>query len=142
VAFGFGWCQARAHGDLLLRLYGQARGRAGEYWGREYLDGDRLVATMGFRDRARDWLNVQSPKFRRLVEAFVEGINGCMDADPGAAAEESRRVLPVTAEDVFAHTLRVYLTFVTINGQSGQGVDPSVPRFVDSGLPLPPGSNG
>jgi acyl-homoserine-lactone acylase len=33
VAFGFGWCQARAHGDLLLRLYGQARGRAAEYWG-------------------------------------------------------------------------------------------------------------
>jgi acyl-homoserine-lactone acylase len=51
-------------------------------------------------------------------------------------------VLLATAEDVFAHTLRVYLTFLTINGQSGQKVNPSVPRFIDSRLPLPPGSNG
>jgi acyl-homoserine-lactone acylase len=26
----FGWAQAHSHGDLILRLYGQARGRAGE----------------------------------------------------------------------------------------------------------------
>ena len=29
--FGFGWAQAHAHGDLLLRLYAQARGRSAEY---------------------------------------------------------------------------------------------------------------
>src|SRR5689334_15331826 len=30
---GFGWAQAQSHGNLILRLYGQARGRAAEYWG-------------------------------------------------------------------------------------------------------------
>lgn len=29
----FGWAQMQSHGNLLLRLYGQARGRAAEYWG-------------------------------------------------------------------------------------------------------------
>ncbi|MHC5823396.1 MAG: penicillin acylase family protein, partial [Nostoc sp.] len=36
--YAFGWAQMQSHGDLLLRLYGQARGRAAEYWGEKYLD--------------------------------------------------------------------------------------------------------
>src|SRR5215216_6374803 len=39
--YGFGWAQMHAHGDLLLRLYGQARGRPAEYWGERYLESDR-----------------------------------------------------------------------------------------------------
>ena len=30
--YAFGWAQMANHGDLLLELYGQARGRAAEYW--------------------------------------------------------------------------------------------------------------
>ena len=29
--YAFGWAQMANHGDLILRLYGQARGRAAEY---------------------------------------------------------------------------------------------------------------
>ena len=29
----FGWAQMQSHGDLILQLYGQARGRAAEYFG-------------------------------------------------------------------------------------------------------------
>src|SRR5215217_6042320 len=31
--YGFGWAQAHAHGNPLLRLYAQARGRGAEYFG-------------------------------------------------------------------------------------------------------------
>ncbi|MBL8120800.1 MAG: penicillin acylase family protein, partial [Anaerolineae bacterium] len=31
--YAFGWAQAQNHADLILRLYGEARGRAAEYWG-------------------------------------------------------------------------------------------------------------
>ncbi|WP_232618361.1 penicillin acylase family protein, partial [Xanthomonas arboricola] len=31
--YGFGWAQTHSHGNLLLHLYGEARGRAAEYWG-------------------------------------------------------------------------------------------------------------
>ena len=44
--YAFGWAQMQSHGDLVLRLYGQARGRGAEYWGAEYLDSDRWVRTM------------------------------------------------------------------------------------------------
>ena len=39
LLYAYGWAQMQAHGDLILRLYGQARGRAAEYWGRDHLDG-------------------------------------------------------------------------------------------------------
>ena len=35
--FAHGWAQAKSHGDLLLRLLGESRGRAAEYWGEEHL---------------------------------------------------------------------------------------------------------
>ena len=39
--FAHGWAQAKSHGDLLLRLLGESRGRAAEYWGEEHLEEDR-----------------------------------------------------------------------------------------------------
>src|SRR6187200_2614477 len=53
--FAFGWAQMQSHGDLILRLYGQSRGRGAEYWGAEYLDVDRWVRTMGVPARAAEW---------------------------------------------------------------------------------------
>lgn len=50
---GFGWAQMHSHGNLLLRLYGQARGRAAEYWGKDYLESDRWVRTMGVPKRPK-----------------------------------------------------------------------------------------
>ena len=31
--YAYGWAQMQNHGDLILKLYGQARGRASEYGG-------------------------------------------------------------------------------------------------------------
>src|SRR6476659_3479684 len=67
----FGWAQMQSHGDLILRLYGQARGRAAEYWGADYLDSDRWVQTMGVLDRAQQWYQAQKPPFRRYLDAFA-----------------------------------------------------------------------
>ena len=68
----FGWAQMEAHGDLILRLYGQARGRAAEYWGKDYLDSDKQVLRAGVPARSRGWLEKQTPEARRLLDAFVQ----------------------------------------------------------------------
>lgn len=73
--YAFGRAQAHSHGDLILRLYGQARGRAAEYWGKSYLESDKLVRTVGIPDRARRWYAQQSPAFRKYLDAFAAGIN-------------------------------------------------------------------
>jgi acyl-homoserine-lactone acylase len=64
--YAFGWAQMQSHGDLLLRLYGQARGRGAEYWGPNYADTDRWVRTMGVPARAR---RSGPPRKRRMCAA-------------------------------------------------------------------------
>ena len=52
--YAHGWAQMRNQADLLLRLYGESRGRAAEYWGGEpKLELDRWVQLNGVPDRAR-----------------------------------------------------------------------------------------
>src|ERR1035438_6697724 len=51
VFYGFGWAQAQSHGNVILRLYGEARGRAAEYWGAAYADGDRWASAAPARSQ-------------------------------------------------------------------------------------------
>lgn len=112
--WAFGWAQMASHGDLLLRLYGQARGRAAEYWGADFRDSDIWVRTNGIPARAQDWLEVQSPYMRAYLDAFAEGINAYARANPDSVDDSFEVVLPVTSADVLAHFQRViHFTFVT-----------------------------
>ncbi|MBD2448914.1 acylase [Nostoc sp. FACHB-152] len=129
----FGWAQMQSHGNLLLRLYGQARGKAAEYWGEEYLDSDKWVLTMSVPTRASTWYKAQSPEFRSYIDAFASGINAYAKKHPDIIDDEFKVVLPVTPKDVLSHLQRVLLfSFV---------VDPG--RVVDmSPTKTAPGSNG
>jgi acyl-homoserine-lactone acylase len=135
--YSFGWAQMHAHGDLLLRLYGQARGRAAEYWGDRYLESDRLLRTIGTPGRAGEWYAAQSPDFRANLDAFAAGINAYAQLHPERLADEVQVVLPVTAEDVLAHTLRFWLFFLWAGKQ---GTD--VISFEQFGIQFTGGSNG
>ena len=113
LLYAYGWAQMQAHGDLILRLYGQARGRAAEYWGPDHLDGDRSVWRASIPARAQDWLKEQPPQAARLLEAFVRGMNDYAAKHPETLDPQRRVVLPVAAVDVLAHTQRViHLMFV------------------------------
>ena len=108
-----GWAQTHSHGNLLLKLYGEARGRAAEYWGAAFLPSDRLMWTAGVPGRAEEWYRAQTPGFRRLLDAFAAGINAYAEAHPDALEPAVRQVLPVSAVDVLAHQQRItHFTFV------------------------------
>ncbi len=110
----FGWAQAQSHGDLILRLYGQARGRAAEYWGEKYLESDRWVRTNGIPVRAGEWYRAQSPDFRSYLDAFAAGVNAYAKEQAGKIADDVEVVLPISPVDVMAHTQRViHYSFVT-----------------------------
>ncbi|MBD2335837.1 acylase [Calothrix sp. FACHB-156] len=109
----FGWAQMQSHANLLLRLYGQARGKAAEYWGEDYLESDKWVLTMGVPNRANSWYQAQSPAFRGYIDAFASGINAYGKAHPDLIDDQVEIVLPVKPEDVLAHLQRVlYFTFI------------------------------
>lgn len=111
--YEFGWAQMHNHANLLLRLYGQARGRAAEYWGEEYLASDKLVHLFQVQALAEKEYEEQTPGFKAFLDAFVKGINDYARAHADAIDEDYRRVLPVRPQDVLAHGIRViYLNFV------------------------------
>lgn len=119
--YAFGWAQMESHGNLMLRLYGQARGRAAEYWSDKYTDSDKYVRTMGVPGRAREWATNQTAEFKPLLSAFVSGINAFAKEHPEQIAPDMKQVLPVSAEDVMGHVQRVLnFTFVS-NPQTVQG---------------------
>jgi acyl-homoserine-lactone acylase len=107
VFYGFGYAQAQSHGDLILRLYGEARGRASEYWGPEYLDSDDWVVVNGIYERAAEWYKEQTPQFRADLDAFALGINEYVAQHPDAIDPEVKVVLPITGIDIIAHAQRL-----------------------------------
>jgi acyl-homoserine-lactone acylase len=138
---GYGWAQAKSHGDLLLKLYAEGRGRAAEIWGPSELKNDRWMALNGVAARTQAWLKAQSPAFRADLEAFAAGIDAYAAAHPEALSPQARQVLPVSAADVLGHSLRlfqyVYLAPPTIADHlPGASVEPAQPPQE------PAGSNG
>ena len=75
VFYGFGWAQAKSHGNLLLHLYGEARARGAEYWGESFADQDRWLIAHGEYERSARWYKQQTPQFRADLDAFAAGIN-------------------------------------------------------------------
>ena len=106
--YGFGWAQARSHGNIVARLYAEARGRAAEYYGPAELQNDRWMAINDVPARADRWLREQEPGFRQYLEAFAAGMNDYERAHPDAFDEGSRRVFPMSAVDVIAHAHRLF----------------------------------
>ncbi|NMG08635.1 acylase [Brasilonema sp. UFV-L1] len=134
----FGWAQMQSHGNLLLRLYGQARGRAAEYWGEKYLESDRWVLTTGIPERASSWYNSQSPTFRNYLDAFAAGINAYAKEHKEKLDDEVEAVLPVKAEDVLAHLHRVlHFTFV-VNPEEVAGVAKEESKAGSNGWAIAP----
>ncbi|MBD1908666.1 acylase [Trichocoleus sp. FACHB-6] len=114
----FGWAQMQSHGNLILRLYGQARGQGAEYWGKEYLESDEWVQTMGIPERASKWYEAQNPAFRSYLDAFAAGINAYALKHPELIDDEVEMVLPVRPVDIIAHEQRVTNFTFIVNPES------------------------
>jgi acyl-homoserine-lactone acylase len=105
--YAYGWAQAQNHGDLVLQLYGQARGRGAEYWGEKYAEADKWVITNSIYERAGEWNKVQKPAMRKNLDAFARGINDYAATNPDKISDAAKLVLPVNATDVIANAHRV-----------------------------------
>jgi acyl-homoserine-lactone acylase len=101
-----GWAQMQNQANLILRLYGESRGRAAEYWGPSHLELDRWVQLNSVPELAKVWYDAQDPQFRQYLDAFARGMNDYAKAHPDAIGAEYRVALPVTGLDVIEHSLR------------------------------------
>src|SRR6266542_3289245 len=60
--YAHGWAQMQNHADMLLRLYGESRGRSTEYWGvasPEKLELDRWVRLNNVPELSQKWYQAQ-----------------------------------------------------------------------------------
>lgn len=164
--YAYGWAQTAAHGNLLLTVYGNARGKAAEYWGPKgnpispaanNLNNDTWVWTNGIPQRGEEWLAAQRPEFRKYLDAFAAGINAYAAAHGDTLSVEAKRVLPVTTLDIITHEEKfVNFTFVagqrlmfpTRNGGTSEAaLDPRMAPFADDdpaapNMDMEDGSNG
>jgi len=116
--YAYGWSQMQSHGDLILKLYGEARGRAAEYWGETNLQSDIYIRTMGVPQRAKTWFKANNPNFQKYLSAFAQGMNDYADNHKESLDKKRLPVLPVLPEDILAHTQRVlYLHFLGFTSQ-------------------------
>ncbi len=123
----FGYAQMESHGDLLLRLFAEARGRGAEFYGPAYADSDRAVRTMDTYGVAQRWLGQQSPAFRRYLEAFAAGVNQYARENPNGLNIAGKAVLPVTAADILANTTRAFYSFVDAITNCSSALPPAIP---------------
>ncbi|RDB02416.1 acylase [Runella aurantiaca] len=105
--YAYGWAQTQNHGNLILQLYGQARGKGAEYWGEKYAQADRWVITNSIYERATEWYALQKPAMRKNLDAFATGVNEYANEHPDKLSNEAKRALPVTAIDLIAHAQRI-----------------------------------
>jgi acyl-homoserine-lactone acylase len=105
--YGFGWAQMHNHANLLLKLLGQARGKAAEYWGSDFVESDKEVHLFNLAAIARKTYSLQEPQYKGYLDAFVRGINDYAQKHPGSITKEMKMVLPVTPLDIMAHSNRV-----------------------------------
>lgn len=116
--FGYGYVQMKSHGNLILKLYGESRGRAAEYFGprsadpvafggTDNLENDRWVRLNNAPARAAAWLAVQEPEYQRGFAAFADGMNAAAAAMGDELDAERRAVLPIQPVDSLLHVHRI-----------------------------------
>ena len=107
--YAFGWAQMKAHGDIILKSYGKARGRSAEYWGgKQNLQSDLTSRKLNVPQRAHDWYAAQNGKMKELISSFVLGMNAFCEHYPEAISEEFKVVLPLENTDPLAQLQLTY----------------------------------
>jgi acyl-homoserine-lactone acylase len=113
--YAFGWAQMNNHANLLLKIYGQARGRAAEYWDADYVSSDKQVLLFDLPAKAETIYAKQTAEYKSYIDAFVKGINDYAKKHPETIDKEMKPVLPVRGADVFANIQRTIFRFLTAN---------------------------
>ena len=100
------WGQMKNHGNLILKLYGEARGTSAELWG-EGFEINKALRHLGLYDQLQPAYDNLTPKYQEMLQSFVAGINSYAEKNSDELDEKYKKVLPITANDIIAHNFRV-----------------------------------
>lgn len=107
-----GWAMAKQHGNLVLKLYGEARGRAAEYRGEKLAAQDRLFRTLGVPFIGKRNYDNSDEFTHHSYQAFIKGFNDYISVNKKQFKVENLAVYPAKPEDITAHFYRIlYVVF-------------------------------
>ncbi|MEO6979656.1 MAG: penicillin acylase family protein, partial [Mucilaginibacter sp.] len=107
--FAQGWAEMQAHANLVLRLYGTARGKAATYWGTAYEQSDMLVHNLNIPQTAISFRKSQSAQVKQIIGSFTNGMNAYAKAHPEVIDKDKLAILPVTPDDVNLESLYLFV---------------------------------
>lgn len=105
--YAFGWAQMHNHANHIIEMYATARGKASEYYGRKHFKMDHLIHLFEIPDSAAAQYERFEGEEKKILDAFVNGLNDYAEKYPEEISESAKRVLPITPIDVLAHGKRV-----------------------------------
>lgn len=126
--YASGWAQMKMHGNKILKLYGQARGEAAAYWGREYLQSDMQKRRLQIPARAEKWFAAQNSEMKGYLREYVKGMNDYIKSHPDEFTSESKALLPVRPTDPLANLQVVYHLAV-----AGFALNPQAQQWKNAG---------
>ncbi|MEM8507756.1 MAG: penicillin acylase family protein [Bacteroidota bacterium] len=110
------WGQMKNHADLILKLYGEARGTSAALWG-EGLEINMALHHLGVYEQLQPAYDSLAPKYQDMLKSFVAGINAYAEQHASELDDNYKKVLPVTVNDIIAHNFRVVNYEFLIRGQ-------------------------
>lgn len=100
------WGQMKNHGNLILKLYGEARGTSAEMWG-EGFEVNKALHHLGLYEQLQPAYDNLAPNYQDMLQSFAAGINAYAEKNSDTLDEKYKKVLPVTPNDIIAHGFRV-----------------------------------
>jgi len=107
--YGFGYAQAEDHLLDMVHNYLRASGRLSEYLGRSYLDEDYKTRLIGASQLAQRVWGKLPIKYKRIIEAFAEGVNKYIEEHLNELPDELREYR-VSPTDVIAWSYLIQLS--------------------------------
>lgn len=114
-----GWAQMKNHGDLVLKLYGEARGQSAEYWEGD-AKRDEQLHRLGLVENSANLYDSLGASDKVIVDAFAKGLNAYATKHSDQLDDKYEVVLPIKPTDVIAHSFRVFYYEFLISRQMGQ----------------------
>ena len=115
-----GWAHMKNHGNLVLKLYGEARGVSAALWG-EGFDLNKNLHLLGIYDQLEGSFDQLDVKYQNMLSAFARGVNDYAEMNQEELDERYLKLLPVSAFDIMAHIFRVVNYEFLIRGQVARG---------------------
>ncbi len=115
-----GWAQMKNHGNVILKLYGESRGKANEYWGGDF-EMDKSLHQLDLVNLGKKMYQSSKPEIKTIIDAFANGLNAYASKNPELLDKKYTPVLPIKPEDVTIHISRVLYYEFLIKGNLVQG---------------------